>query len=585
MKRPGRGKKGKEPSKKPANTPPSAVGPVKQEAKVSKARGRPMLSWVGKRPLERVTAFPAQLVEAFDPSRKKGGWQNLLFHGDNKEVLAHLLANGFRGKVNLVYIDPPFDSGADYVRRVSLRGPKGTAKLEAEYYTLGEQVQYSDIWANDNYLQFIYERLLLIKELLAEDSCIWVHCDWHKSHLIRATLDEVFGADHFVNEVIWKRVDAHNNANAMGAIHDTIFLYAKGDSHVWNPIFLPLPKSTIDTWYNNVEPETGRRYNKADLTAPEAHASSGQRYVWKGKHPPAGRVWAYNRLSMERLEREKRLVYSSSGMPYEKRYLDESKGVPLQDWWDDISFVRGIATGERTEFPTQKPVELIKRIIRLTSRADDLVLDCFVGSGTTALAAQEVGCRWIACDINKGAIQTTLKRLQTTIQNQFDKKQQDARQGNLIETGMPGNEPVVPASFSLAVYRVNDYDLQIQHNEALNLACEQVGIERIQSDSFFEGTLGKKLVKVIPFNHPVSQLDLEEIKRELKARPEEDRDVTVVSLGKESAVDAWLEDWNRLRKQGQVPNRIEVIELRTDPKYGKFFLHKPAKAKVLSRFL
>ncbi|NCO43877.1 MAG: site-specific DNA-methyltransferase, partial [Armatimonadetes bacterium] len=131
-----------------------------------------MLTWVGKRPLRHVTAFPAQLVERFTPpqsaicNRQSEIPEGLLFHGDNKEVLAHLLANGYRGKVNLVYIDPPFDSGADYVRKVSLRGLSGTAKLEGETYTLGEQIQYTDIWANDNYLQFMYERLLLLKELL-----------------------------------------------------------------------------------------------------------------------------------------------------------------------------------------------------------------------------------------------------------------------------------------------------------------------------------------------------------------------------------------------------------------------------------
>jgi len=172
---------------------PAASPAKKTEVKITAAKGRPMLVWVGKRPLARVTAFPAQHVETFDPSgalgRKpvdaehwtdwpaaylKGG---LLFHGDNKEVLAHLLANGFRGKVNLIYIDPPFDSGADYVRKVSLRGAKGTAKIDGEGYTLGEQIQYTDIWANDNYLQFMYERLLLLRELLAPTGSIVLHAN------------------------------------------------------------------------------------------------------------------------------------------------------------------------------------------------------------------------------------------------------------------------------------------------------------------------------------------------------------------------------------------------------------------------
>ena len=171
-------------TKKAAVTPGPVAPPKKIEVKITAAKGRPMLTWVGKRPLSYVTAFPAQHVEAFDPTgsltkpANADLWKDwpaaypnggLLFHGDNKEVLAHLLANGFRGKVNLIYIDPPFDSGADYVRKVSLRGAKGTVKLDGETYTLGEQIQYTDIWANDNYLQFMYERLMLLKELLAED--------------------------------------------------------------------------------------------------------------------------------------------------------------------------------------------------------------------------------------------------------------------------------------------------------------------------------------------------------------------------------------------------------------------------------
>jgi hypothetical protein len=164
-----------------APSPPSTAHPSATTVRVAQAKGRPMLSWVGKRPLREVRAFPTQLVSRFEPPAPDGAvaadidWSawperfdrgGLLFHGDNKEVLAHLLANGFRGKVDLVYIDPSFDSGADYVRKVQLRGPTGTARLDGESYTLGEQIQYTDIWANDTYLQFMYERLLLLKELL-----------------------------------------------------------------------------------------------------------------------------------------------------------------------------------------------------------------------------------------------------------------------------------------------------------------------------------------------------------------------------------------------------------------------------------
>ena len=185
------------------------------KVQIKPAKGRPMLTWVGKKPLRHATAYPAQLVETFHAegrtstaSKSFEDWPKglpqagLLFHGDNKDVLAWLLANGFRGKVKLIYIDPPFDSGADYVRKVELRGNINVAKLDGEAYNLGEQIQYTDIWANDNYLQFMYERFMLLRELLSEDGAIWVHCDSRRSHYLRFVLDEIFGEDNSINEVI-----------------------------------------------------------------------------------------------------------------------------------------------------------------------------------------------------------------------------------------------------------------------------------------------------------------------------------------------------------------------------------------------
>jgi hypothetical protein len=165
-----------------AEGPTETLAPKSTEVKLGAAKGRPMLQWVGKKPLSRVTAFPAQFVEAFDPTAELASPSGVqasgnLFYGDNKEVLAHLLANGYRGKVDLVYIDPPFDSAADYVRKVTLRGKSALNKIEGESYSLGEQVQYTDIWANDNYLQFMFERLILLKELLKPNGVIFLHCD------------------------------------------------------------------------------------------------------------------------------------------------------------------------------------------------------------------------------------------------------------------------------------------------------------------------------------------------------------------------------------------------------------------------
>lgn len=539
---------------------------------LTSAKGRPMLTWVGKRPLERVTAFPAQLVERFNPVEEpdQGG---LVFHGDNKDVLAWLLANGYRGKINLVYIDPPFDSGADYVRKVELRGGKGSTKLDGDGYTLGEQVQYTDIWTNDNYLQFMYERLLMAKELLSTNASIYLHCDWHKVHHLRCLMDEIFGADNFRNEIVWKRQSAHNDSRQYGAIHDSILYYTVSEERTWNEILTEPSPDYIEQFFDQVEPNTNRRYARGDLTA-GGLSGSGYEYEYKG----VLRIWRCPKSTMEKYEAEGRLHWPKEGVPRLKRYLDEFEGVPLQDVWHDLRVIHN-QSSERTGYPTQKPEIVMERIIKASSNPGDLLLDCFAGSGTTASVAQKLGRRWIIADINKGAVQTASKRLQCIIREQIEAEARMGKQSDfmeLVENTQPEGEQLRPASHSFAIYRVNDYDLQIQHNEAVNLAIEHVGIERIKGDPFFDGLYGARLVKIVPFNHSLTLLDLQLVQDALAERKDDARDITLVCLGKETAVDPWLADYNRRHPV----NKIDVIELRTDPRYGKFFEHKPASAQV-----
>jgi adenine-specific DNA-methyltransferase len=245
------------------------------------------------------------------------------------------------------------------------------------------------------------------------------------------------------------------------------------------------------------------------------------------------------------------------------------RGVPLQSIWDDVRPIQSQAN-ERLDYPTQKPEALLDRVISLTTKPGGIVLDCFVGSGTTAAAAQKLGRRWIACDINKGAIQTTTKRLMDIVREQ-------AAAANVRQTTLDGSDGGVEAAqFAFTSYRVNDYDLAIQHNEAVELACEALGVQRTRTDAFFDGTLGRQLVKILPFDHPASPLDIDAVVQELRNRPAEDRDITIVALGKETACDARLAEHNR---RG-APNRITLVELRSDPKYGKFFAHQTASAEV-----
>lgn len=506
------------------------------EVTVSRAKGRPMLSWVGKKPLGRVTAFPAQHIEQFSatdvtqPSPPAAvDWSKwpkdlphggLLYHGDNKEVLAHLLANGFRGQVKLIYIDPPFDSGADYVRKVQLRGPKGTIKVDGEDYALGEQVQYTDIWSNDNYLQFMYERLLMLKELLSDEGSLVMHCDWGKSHLLRCVADEVFGSDHFKNEIVWRYAKYQmRGTSRFVSNHDTLFWYSNGSSPTYN-----LVTEALDG------PKLLKRKKWDSETAKIVNVRDG----------------------------EGKLIYDE--------YL-ESK---VDDVWEmDII---GATSGERSGYPTQKPVALLERVITALSNPGDLVLDCFVGSGTTAIAAQKLGRRWIGCDINKGAIQTTAKRLQSVMREQAQALAATT-QGELIAQD---DTPPAPCQLSFSTWRVNDYDLHIQHNEAVELACQHLGITRTRTDPFFDGTQGNKLAKIVPLNHPLTPLDLEALRTELKSRPEEERDLLVVSLGQEHKAREWVAHYNHNRPI----NKIHLIELRTDRKAGGFIKHEPMSVRT-----
>lgn len=556
---------------------------------VAKAKGRPMLTWVGKKPLGRVTAYPAQAIERFDVTAEQSmtlqnvDWSDwpkdlptggLLYHGDNKDVLAHLLANGFRGKVKLIYIDPPFDSGADYVRKVQLRGAKGTVKIDGEDYALGEQIQYSDIWANDNYLQFMYERLLLLRELLAEDGAFFLHLDPTKSHYLKIVLDEVFGTDQFRNEIVWKRQSAHSTANQCGSVHDLVYFYTKSDQWTWNIVKTAISQDYIDSFFDQIDAVSGRRYARGDLTAAGLTKQGESGRPWRGINPSAtGRHWAINHTELDKLDAEGKIHWPQKGMPRLKRFADELDGIALQDVWTDIKIIHNQST-EREDYPTQKPETLIERVLQMCSNPGDLVFDCFIGSGTTAAVAQKLGRRWIGCDINKGAIQTTAKRLQTVMQDQAAALQTAHRQDQLFADD---NAAPLPCQLSFSTWRVNDYDLQIQHNEAVELACQYLGITRSRTDAFFDGTQGGRLVKIVPFNHPLTPLDLEALRTELKNRPDEERDVLMVSLGVQHDARQWLDDYNRNRPI----NKLHLIELRSDRKYGGIIKHEPLTAEVV----
>jgi len=548
--------------------------------KITPAKGRPMLHWVGKRPLDYVKGFPTQLIEVFDPlktGRKvetptydelKDNWQNLLFHGDNKDVLATLLELGFRGKIDLIYIDPPFKSGADYVRKVELRGLKNLGRIDDDEASILQQTMYFDIWNNDSYLQFMYERLLLLKSLLAETGSIYVHLDWHVSHYVKVIMDEVFGPENFVNEISWRKLHSpKSQSKQFGNQWDSILLYARNIAIVcFNQVRRKHYQDYIKSF--NLDDDDGRGpYQTMPLKAYGVQRTAKRKvFEWRGVKAP----WLYSKEKLDQMWEEGKIYVTSSGDYRYKYYLSDAEGALVSDLWvdDEVLPLQG-ASLESLDFQTQKPEALLERIIKASSNPSDLVLDCFIGSGTTAAVAQKLGRRWIGCDINKGAIHLTSSRLQKIILEQIQKKEK--KENQLIKD--EDSHLFYPA---FAIYKVNNYDLQLLQTEAIELAAEHIGIQRIRIDPFFDGTLGESLVKIIDFNHPLTLLDLQLIQDELKKRPDEDRDVTIVCLGKELAVDPWIEEWNVKHPV----NKMKVIELKTDKKYGSFLIHEPAVAKV-----
>jgi DNA modification methylase len=362
---------------------------------------------------------------------------NLLYYGDNLDILRRYVKDE---SVDLVYLDPPFKSNQDYnVLFKERNGTQSAAQIHAfedtwqwdesaarayqEIVEAGGKVSqamqafHTYLGANDMlaYLAMMAPRLVELRRALKPTGSIYLHCDPTASHYLKILLDAVFGPQRFVNEIVWKRSDAHSDAKQgathLGRIHDVILFYTKTETATFNAIHLPLPESTVESWYRNVEPETGRRFNKADVTGPGGAAKGNPHYEWKG----VTRYWRYSKERMAQLDASGKLVYSKSGMPYEKRYLDESKGVPVQDWWGDIDMLRGItAGGERLGYPTQKPEALLERIISTSSTIGDTVLDAFCGCGTTIAVAQRLNRRWIGIDITHLAITLMKKRLYDT---------------------------------------------------------------------------------------------------------------------------------------------------------------------------
>lgn len=515
-------------------------------------KGYPELRWTGKRPYRSTQYYPAQLKESF--GEPKDGWMNKIFWGDNLQVMSHMLKE-YRGMVDLIYVDPPFDSKADYKKKIKLMGKRITNDSLAF-----EEKQYGDIWTSDEYLQFMYERIVLMRELLADTGSIYMHCDWHKVAYLRCILDEVMGQGNFLNEIVWKRTRAaHSDATYYGKVHDTILVYGKTARAKFNQQFIEHTDEYIKR-FNKIE--DGRRYMLVPLHGPGQGVA--REFFGEMIAPPAGRCWP-RQENIDALIAENRVELTSNGTPCKKSYLDENKGNPVSDWWEDIIPLNPVAA-ERTDYPTQKPEALLERVINASSDEDDLVFDCFMGSGTAQSVAMKLNRRFIGADINLGAIQTTTKRLLAVASERC----------NQLDSG--------DAYLGFEVYNVNNYDFFRNPVEAKELLIQALDIQPFTTDNVFDGELDGRMVKILPTNRIATKADVEDLLSNLPYADYDERKmenpntpvdhITLVCMGHEPDLKAAIE-----QELDEYVIDVEIVDILRDKKELEF--KREAEANVV----
>lgn len=484
-------------------------------------KGQPELRWTGKRPFTGTQYYPAQLRETY--GQPVDGWLNRIYWGDNLQVMSHLLKE-FRGKMQLVYIDPPFDSKASYKKRIAFLGKE----LTNDYVSF-EEKQYEDIWINDEYLQFMYERLILIRELISDTGSFFLHCDWNKSHHLRCLVDSIFGSSNFLNELYWyyynKMPDTRKGVFPRST--DTILWYAKKKGlHCFNSL---AEKREIPVKQLVRKKVDGKAINARDENGNVMYAIRDERVI--------DNVW---RISM---------------------LQPADKIEPLG-------------------YPTQKPEALIERIIKASSNPGDLVFDCFMGSGTTQAVAMKLGRRFLGADINLGAVEITSRRLLSVAADLNDAQRQqklDAKWQN-----EDGETRPIRYYTGFSVYNVNHYDVFRNPVEARGLLLEALEIQPYPPGHVFDGEKDGQQVKLMPVNRIATRADLNDLianldyktleRRHADAPNQPTERILLVCMGHEPDLAAQL--------QQQVPFKlaIRVYDVLRDGQHLTF--KRPAEAHL-----
>ncbi len=461
------------------------------------------LLWNGKSDEVTNIDLPFQIIEQVDEPRnekikvaqgslfggsKENDWTNKLIWGDNKFILSSLLNGPMRteieknGGIKLIYIDPPFDVGADFTMNVNI----GDNSYEKKPNVL-EHIAYRDTWGkgSDSFLSMIYERLILMKDLLADDGAIFVHCDGRLNSHLKVTMEEIFGSDNFNNEITWKRQTSsgYKGKTNIGKNSDYILFAQKSNLFQYKPQYIEYSEKYIKERFNKTDPD-GRKY--IDL--------------------PLGSKTTKERI--EKLKAENRIYYTATGGMRKKNYLDEIEGIPIDDVWTDIKLINSMSD-ERIDYPTQKPESLIKRIIDLSTKEGDIVCDFFCGSGTTAAVAEKNNRKWICSDLGKFAIHTTRKRM-IGIQRELKNNEKNWRAFEVLNLGKYQRQHFIYDGKNERD-ELKNINRKKKENEFKKLILSAYKAVDISDFKTIHGKKNDSFVSIGPINQPLSRDHVEEV--------------------------------------------------------------------------
>jgi len=437
---------------------------------------------------EEDTRLQPTLFDVDPRGRQLRGWTNKLIWGDNKLILSSLKNGPMRqeieaqGGIKLIYIDPPFDVGADFSMDIQIGGDTFTKKPN-----ILEEIAYRDTWGKgmDSFTSMMWERLVLIRDLLSGDGCLYLHCDWRVSGILRMLLDEIFAPNNFLNEIIWcygerELADRHYNRK-----HDTIFFVAK-DAENSQRIF--------NCW------DIAEQYSAGSIAKYDQTDEAGRKFQVRGKNVSGSPYRGKQQLPLSVEKKHPDWTY--------RDYLDEKKGVLPRDWISNINF-ENRASKVRTGYPTQKPEKLLERFIKASSNEGDLVADFFCGSGTTAAVAEKLGRKWIVSDLGKFAIHTTRKRM-ISVQRELKAEGKDYRALEILNLGKYERQHYIGVNLNL---REAEQQKQLEEKETafVDLILRAYRAEKTEGFKTFHGKKAGRLVAVGPVNLPVTRLFVEEI--------------------------------------------------------------------------